>query len=92
MYIVVVSYVDQYHPAAFGAGDGVMTTIDPQGNITYDCMPDSGAVYEGGQNLIILNEKFNTIISQGYKLVSTDSNNSLWAYGSISGAWYFAIL
>ena len=94
MYIVVVSSLNATHPAAceeYGGGDGVMTTIGPQGNITYDCMPDSGSLQDGGQNLIILNEKFNTIISQGYKLVSTDGNNSVENYGEISGAWYFAI-
>lgn len=67
-----------------------MTTIDPTGNLTYQCLPDGGGVQYNGNNIAILNQELNSIISQGYKLVSKDENSTLLA-GSISGTWYFAI-
>ena len=42
-----------------------------------------------------LNQKFNSILNQGYKLVSSDSNNNLTNSSNndeiFNGAWYFAI-
>jgi len=74
-----------------------MTTIDPQGNITYDCMPVVDGLYYDGDNIALLNQKFNSILSQGYKLVATDTDNDITTVENGSdhnyprGAWYFAI-
>jgi len=69
-----------------------MTTIDPQGNITYDCLSTGGQLYFNGDHIATLNQKFNSILNQGYKLVSTDTDNSITTdAGEIKGAWYFAI-
>jgi hypothetical protein len=95
MYIVTVFsiYNSNTHPSncSGGGGDVVMTTIDPQGNMTYDCMPNGGQINNNGNNIVLLNQKFNSILSQGYKLVSTDADNDITTGGSINGAWYFAI-
>ena len=93
MYIVTASNLEPSHPSncASGTYDAVMTTIDPQGNITYDFMPDGGQLEYNGDNIALLNQKFNSLISQGYKLVSTDTNNDITTDGWILGAWYFAI-
>jgi len=76
-----------------------MTTIDPQGNITYDCMPFMDGLYYDGDNIALLNQKFNSILSQGYKLVATDTDNDITTVENGNGsddnyprgAWYFAI-
>ena len=94
MYIVTVYDLPTTHPSNCPSGsyDVVMTTIDPQGNITYDCMPNGGQVYNNGNHIALLNQKFNSILSQGYKLVSTDENNDITVGSSyMNGAWYFAI-
>ena len=93
MYIVQISDVNSNHPqncSNSNTDDCVMTTIDPQGNITYDCMPNGGGAEDGAQHIKDLNLNFNTIISQGYKLVASDANNFINNDGP-SGTWYFAI-
>jgi len=95
MYIVTVHSIHFTHPfynscANTNSGDVVMTTIDPTGNLTYQCLPDGGGVYYNGNNIAILNQEFNSIISQGYKLVSKEENSDLRA-ASIYGVWYFAV-
>ena len=106
MYLVVISGCATTHPSACntqGANSAyvnVMTTVDPLGNITYDCL--AYATYYDGTSIAIINQKFNSIISQGYKLIDSDGNNSLSGYTSsantpfsnniiLNGAWYFAI-
>tara|TARA_B110000008_G_scaffold196039_1_gene194589 strand:- start:423 stop:788 length:366 start_codon:yes stop_codon:yes gene_type:complete len=100
MYMVLVSRIHNgagtfVHPSNCGMGltERIMTTIDPSGNITYICLPTGLDNIEfGGENQKRINQEFNTIISQGYKLVSTDSDNNITNIdGEISGAWYFAI-
>ena len=93
MYIVTVCSSNSSNPSncPYATYDVVMTTIDPQGNMTYDCMPNGGQIDESGNNIALLNQKFNSIISQGYKLVSTDADNDITTGGYINGAWYFAI-
>ena len=93
MYIVTVYPLTGVNPSncSSGTNDVLMTTIDPQGNITYDCMLDGGQIDESGNNIVLLNQKFNSILSQGYKLVSTDSDNDITTSNYINGAWYFAI-
>lgn len=68
-----------------------MTTIDPQGNITYDCMPSGGTANYGAQHIKDLNQQFNTIIGQGYKLVASDATNDISTSALPRGTWYFAI-
>ena len=95
MYLVIVSGCDDQHPSACNpngsSGNAVMTTVDPQGNVTYDCLPNPLPYYDGDQ-IAIINQKFNSIISQGYKLIDSDGDNSLSSSNYIvKGAWYFAI-
>lgn len=94
MYIVTVCDLSSSHSSncSSGTNDVVMTTIDPQGNITHDCMPSGGQLAFNGNHIALLNQKFNSILSQGYKLVSTDTDNDITIGGGyINGAWYFAI-
>jgi hypothetical protein len=99
MYIVTINHLHGNHPSFCSSAsnsDAVMTTIDPQGNITYDCMPYLDGLYFNGNNIALLNQKFNSILSQGYKLVATDTDNDITRieYSSNNfpqGAWYFAI-
>ena len=93
MYIVAVHSYGNNHPsncANIGSYDAVMTTIDPQGNLTYDCMYQAGHLSGNGSNIVLLNQKFNSILSQGYKLVSTDADSDING-SNIHGAWYFSI-
>ena len=93
MYIVTVSDMDNTfsHPSqcSNSSSDAVLTTIDPQGNITYDCMPNGGQIRLSGSSIALLNQKFNSLTSQGYKLVSKEDNSILGS--DIYGVWYFAI-
>ena len=106
MYLVVISGCAATHPSGCNTLTGnswsvnVMTTVDPLGNITYDCL--SSPTYNDGASIAIINQKFNSIISQGYKLIDSDGNNSLSGFTSsgnpnpvnnyiLNGAWYFAI-
>ena len=94
MYIVTIYSINgNTHPSNCSAAlySVVMTTIDPQGNMTYDCMPNGGQIDESGNSIVLLNQKFNSILSQGYKLVSTDADNDITTNSTINGAWYFAI-
>tara|TARA_A100001037_G_C14616691_1_gene399721 strand:- start:62 stop:409 length:348 start_codon:yes stop_codon:yes gene_type:complete len=94
MYIVTISDIRVNHPSNCphaNSYDAIMTTIDPQGNITYDCMPNGGQAVYNGNHIALLNQKFNSILSQGYKLVSTDSDVRIYTDGIMEGAWYFAI-
>ena len=45
---------------------------------------------DNGTNITLINQKFNSLISQGYKLVSTEETNNLGSIPAI-GVWYFAI-
>ena len=53
MYIVTMSMVSNTHPSCNNYY--VMTTVDPQGNITYDCMGGNRNVSDGAQNLVDIN-------------------------------------
>ena len=98
MYLVIVSSCHSQHPSACNSlsnnSNAVMTTVDPQGNVTYDCLPSPHPAFDGVQ-ITIINQKFNSIISQGYKLIDSDGDNSLSGYmnphSSVNGTWYFAI-
>tara|TARA_B100000767_G_C19356124_1_gene365877 strand:- start:14 stop:376 length:363 start_codon:yes stop_codon:yes gene_type:complete len=99
MYIVTISDFTGSHPSNcyeqldISSTNSVMTTVDPQGNITYVCLPKTGSTYYNGNNIALLNIEFNSILNQGYKLVSIDTDNDISINGSVimNGAWYFAI-
>jgi hypothetical protein len=87
MYIVTMSMVSNTHPSCNNYY--VMTTVDPQGNITYDCMGGNRNVSDGAQNLVDINLNFNSIISQGYKLIHIVGQDQ--TTDEFFGSWYFAI-
>ena len=95
MYIVIVNQVLPDHPIYTSCGGNsshnVMTTIDPLGAITYQCMPYFDEATRNGNNAALLNQEFNSIISLGYKLVSKDEESNLISTTAINGTWYFAI-
>ena len=94
MYIVTLRFVTSNHSSncQITGNDMVMTTIDPQGSITYECVPNNQYIQPNGSGLSILNQNFNSIISQGYKFVGVDADNSLSNLGiQMNGSWYFAI-
>lgn len=94
MYIVTVFGINALHPFYNSCNsnyDVVMTTIDPTGNLTYQCLPNGGGISVNGNNIALLNQEFNSIISQGYKLVSKDEDSDLTNTNAINGTWYFAI-
>lgn len=63
----------------------VITIIDPQGNVTYECYNAStGNIKKGGSSVALLNRIFNKILKQGYKLVSKEGVLE-------NGTWYFAL-
>ena len=71
--------------------DRIMAIIDLK-NITYKCIPyeTTDDVESGGNNLALINQEFNSILNQGYKLIYVDPDNSLLG-DNIQGIWYFAI-
>ena len=96
MYLVIISDISSNHPSNCSSSssyDRVMTTITPQGNYTYTCLPSGVSIANGGSHQGQINQEFNSIINQGYKLVGTDSDNRLWRDDSqsLQGTWYFAI-
>ncbi len=71
MYIVSVSALSNNHIAGLGNNapyDGIITIIDPTGNATYTYLAEESAS-TNPQNLILINQTLNNIISLGYKLV-----------------------
>ena len=95
MVLISTVYSGGGHPAncSNGVSDRIITTIDPSGNISYICLPQGLDNLElGGENQKKINQEFNTIISQGYKLIQGDENNVLsQTNNNIQGTWYFAI-
>jgi len=92
MYIVTASQVAGDHPMSCytnNSTEGVLTTIDPLGNITYQCLPASDNADHGGENLAVVNLKLNSIMALGYKLLS-QGGNSITA-NTVRGTWYLAI-
>ena len=91
MYIVIVNNLYNTHPIYVSCGNNtanhVMTTIDPLGAITYQCMPYVNDASRNGNNAALLNQEFNSILSQGYKLVLMENGQA----GASNGTWYFAI-
>jgi hypothetical protein len=101
MYVVAVSEIFNYHPEYVNCStpgnsslDRIITIIDPQGNVTYQCLPyQSGSVSvgssveTGGDNLVKINQVFNSILTQGYKLVYSSSN----LIEQNDGIFFFAI-
>ena len=98
MYIVTVSSLGNTNHPQFGncytsPNDRVMTTIDPQGNVTYQCLPyqPGSSLVQGGGSLVLINQEFNSILAQGYKLVYASPDVDVIGVGTFTGAWFFAI-
>ena len=97
MYIVTVSVIGSQHPeygnCYTGDYDRILTTIDPQGNVTYQCLPyiSGSSVSEGGGSLVLLNQEFNSILSQGYKLVYASPTNNIDEVQDHRGTWFFTV-
>ena len=97
MYVVVVSNISSNHPSGCSTDqyDRVMSVFDPSGNISYTCLPDDDAtmpnneIQSGGENVKIITQQFNTIISQGYKMLSMSDGGLTSSHPQ--GTWYFAI-
>ena len=92
MYIVTIA-TSVINNCPGGTTERTLTTVSPTGIETHTCIP--AYISEGA--LISLNQKLNSIISQGYKLIETnnghsDQNGTIDAdelnYGTI---YYFAI-
>ena len=97
MYIVTVSVIGYQHPEYGNCYTGdynrILTTIDPQGNVTYQCLPyiSGSSVSEGGGSLVLLNQEFNSILSQGYKLVYASPTNNIDEVQDHRGTWFFTV-
>ena len=92
MHIVMLTDLNPGHPSGCPSSlyDAVITQIDPTGNQTYECTEGGQQVFYGGDRVIKLNQIFNSLISQGYKMMPNSSGN-LTGSGSQTGMWYFAI-
>ena len=78
MYMVVITDIDNTHPLyqnTTSAG-GLMTVIDPSGSATYTYLTYTDASYDPS-NLILVNQKLNSIISLGYKLVAINPSSNM---------------
>jgi len=96
MYIVMVHSISSTtHPSgcvsSWPSDNRVMTTVSPSGVITYTCLVGAGTNYSQAYATAIstINQEFNTIIGQGYKLVATSADANLVV--DPVGSWYFAI-
>ena len=79
------TYENRLHWISTGIYYKVITIIDPQGNVTYECYNAStGNIKKGGSSVALLNRIFNKILKQGYKLVSKEGVLE-------NGTWYFAL-
>ena len=78
-----------------------LTKVDPTGNVTYTCFckfidPTNATTFCGNATnaLVILNQEFNSLISQGYKLVYGAATNMTPTDGDEikeGSLWIFAI-
>lgn len=95
MYIVTVDNINSDHPhyssCNFYSYDVVMTTISPTGSLNYQCLLYSGNLSFNGNSIALLNQEFNSILSQWYKLVGIDADNEITTSTAINDTWYFAI-
>ncbi len=96
MYVVIVSSVSSNHPSGCPSSqfDRIMTVFNPSGNISYTCLPSNATmpnneIQSGGENVKIITQQFNNLISQGYKMLNTSTSSLAPSYPS--GTWYFAI-
>ena len=95
MYIVTASAIASDHPmsscysSSTNSTEGVLTTIDPLGNITYECLPRWDNTDHGGENLAVINLRLNSIIALGYKLLPQGSTS--FTGTSLRGNWFLAI-
>ena len=98
MYIVTITtaQLNSASPCyAMGTMTTVMHTIDPQGNVATTCLSYTGAGHNA-EDLSIINLEFNSIINQGYRLISNSLGNlhdasGQWGAANIEGTYYFAI-
>ena len=93
MYIVMIETMNNtgHVSGCYGSGDSrVMTTVSPSGAISYTCLVDVDVIYSQSYATAIstINQEFNSIIAQGYKLVATSADAKLHYP---VGVWYFAI-
>ena len=75
-----------------------LTKVDPTGNATYTCIclyidPLSAATFcsSGISSIVQLNQEFNSLTSQGYKLVYGPTDEAFDSGGIKIGTWMFAI-
>ena len=109
IYMATLSYTNaNTNPNPSGCTDDVLLVkIDPQGNISYDCLGFLTSLNSDFTPLSNLNVALNSIINQGYKLIkitdpsisggaSTNSNGGGLLQNSgqaftVGTVWYFAI-
>ena len=93
MYIVSIGAYSIAGCSSNGPEERTLTTVTPAGIETHNCIP--AKISEGA--LISLNQKLNSIISQGYKLIETnngymDQNGTINSDELNNGTiYYFAI-
>ena len=97
MYMLTWSSSNIGHPSGCNLShDGVITKIDPAGNVTYTCM-DNTTVMENPSTFVTLNQEINIIINQGYKLIYTGGENNVGVFFDDNGrlrkpmVWFFSI-
>ena len=97
MYIVTYTSVSSTHDANCNPSAGydrVLTTVDPAGAVSYICIQES-SVAQTSNSLVVINQQFNSIINQGYKLIETNSPNGSTLTSNtklvVGTMWYFAI-
>jgi hypothetical protein len=100
IYTATLTNIYQNHPS--GCTDQVLTKVDPTGNLTYNCIPHPDCINANSNYidcdptpLVEVNKGLNSIINQGYKLISQSqhsygSNIYIQNYGG-AAIWYFAI-
>jgi len=92
MYIVMIESMSNsgHISGCFASNTRVMTTVSPSGAISYTCLVDVDLVHNQSHATAIstINQEFNSIIAQGYKLVATSADAKLHYP---LGVWYFTI-
>lgn len=93
VYIVNVSKLEtshQIYSSCYSANDRVMTTIDPQGNASFECLKGSDNSNYNAENLKKVSLNLNSIIDKGYELILLTDNSGL-SFFPIDVTWYLAV-
>ena len=79
----IVSILDYYHNSCATNGEHTLATISPTGVLTKTCIQNGQYATDIIQGLTAINLELNSIMSQGYKLIHTDTGGNEYINGGV---------